>query len=379
MQENNALFGAVYAITEGTDLWMLTYNTSVLLHFDITEMKLLDYHIISKEKIIQEAYLGVAKCGDIIYITPYRESKLVSFDVTSGEIRYIDIPYEAEEVRMNNKFVITVSWKSYLLLVGCGIKGIFYYDTVSGSFTKNMEYWECLQEEGCDVSNPLFSNTYFQKENKVYLPVRFKDIILEVDLAQKEYTIHRLNNDKIALWTIDGYTQGKKEKFLLTTVNDEMLTWSPADGVEGVKNLGLLRGRSNLYERAYHIGGKNYFISACERKVFVESCGQIRELEFEYESRGGYQEGTWFTQFQAVFKWGNDIYFQARSNGQLFRIDTRMDIIYQVDFEVTQEDKKDMLRRIYSSRKLEDTIMENMGFKLDDLLKCISAKKSEDE
>ncbi|MCX4320992.1 MAG: hypothetical protein OSJ44_14960, partial [Lachnospiraceae bacterium] len=203
MQENNALFGAVYAITEGTDLWMLTYNTSVLLHFDIAEMKLLDYHMVSKE-IIQAAYSGMAKCGDIIYITPFKKSNLVSFDVMSGEIRYIDIPYEAEEVRRKNKFVIAAAWKSQLLLVGCGVKGFFYYDTISESFTKNTEYWEYLREEGCDVSNPLFSNTYFQKENKVYLPVRFKDIIFEVDLERREYTIHRLNNDKIALWTIDG-------------------------------------------------------------------------------------------------------------------------------------------------------------------------------
>lgn len=369
IQENNAIFAAKNAIIDRNDLWLLSNDTDVLLHFDFSSLKLLGYHIIPGNKLQQYAHLGLVKSGNIIYIAPYIEDTFMFFDCKSGEMGNISIPYEPGETGKKNKFCIIAAWKNRLALIGHAIKGIFYYDIVSGRFTRDTNYYEELKKAECDVDVILFSDCCFQRENKLYMPIFRKNMILEIDLEECTNKIYKLKHEKeIRLRTIDGYDEKGKEKFLLTTVNDEMLIWSPADGIEKRKELGLLHSAEGLYMRAFHIRGKNYYIAAEERKIFVETDCGIRELEFEYESRGGAREAAGGTQFEAIFKNGKDIFFQARSNGQLFRIDTYTDIICRMDFDVMSEKRKEIIDRVCSCRPITDTLIENMWFGLDNFL-----------
>lgn len=369
-QEDNAVFVAKNVAVDGENLWMLSNDTDVLMHFDFTNLKLLDYHVIPGEKLMQYAHLALAKVGDIIYIVPYRESSLFFWDCAAGELGNIKIPYERDEVGKEEKFNIAVAWKSHLVLVGHTVRGIFYYDTVSGNFVRDMGYLEDLRKTGCDINGVLFSDCYYQKENRLYIPIYSSPVILEIDLETHINTIHKLQDGKeIRLRTIDGYLQGEKEKFLLTTIKDERLIWSAENGVEKRKELGLLHGEEKIYMRAFHIGGKNYYISAYERKVFVEAGDRIQELEFEYESRGGVEEAVEKTQFEVIFKWGQSIYFQARSNGQLFKIDTLSDTICRIDFDVTPEKRKEIVDRVFDRRQIIDILTESSWFRLDDFLK----------
>jgi len=369
-QENNAVFAAKNVITDGKDLWMLSNDTDVLLHFDFASLRLLDYHIMPGKILTQHAHLGLVKGGNIIYIVPYMENTLVSFDCITGKMENINIPYETGEIRKKGKFNIIAIWKNQLVLIGHAIKGIFYYDIVSQSFTRDIEYLDELEKAGCDVNVVLFSDCYCQKDNKLYIPIFYKNMILEIDLEKNINKIHKLKHEEpIRLRTIDRYEENGKEKFLLTTVNDEMLIWSPAGGIEKWRKLGLLRSKEGMYMRAYHVRKKNYYIAAEERKVFVEEDDEIRELEFEYESRGGAKEAAGGTQFEAIFKNGKDIFFQARSNGQLFRIDTAADMICRIDFDVASEKREEIIDRVCNSRPVCDTLIENMWFGLDSFLK----------
>lgn len=381
-QENNAMFTAKSVLVDGNDLWMLTEDTDVLLHFDFKSLKLLDYHILPGEKRIPVAHLGLRKCGDIIYIAPYMESSFIFLNCVSGEMGDISIPYEVGEAGKKRKFCIAAVWKSQLVLVGHGVRGIFYYDTIAGSFTRDIGYLNELKKVGNGCPDLPFSDCYCQKRNKLYIPVYCKNIVLEIDMDKRTNEIYVLQHEKeIRLRTIDVYEQDGDEKFLLTTADDEMLIWSPMDGVEKMRSLGLLCGGEKIYMRAFHVKKKNYYIAAYERKVFVESEDGIRELEFEYEKRGGSAETVGdiqgYIQFEAVFKNGTDIYFQARSNGQLFRIDTATDTVHRMDFDVSPEKREEITDRVCSSRWDVDMIMENAGFGLDGFLKkyvCREAK-----
>lgn len=375
-QKNNSAFAAQDAIIDGNNLWMLTNDTDILLHFNLTGMKLVDYHVVPEEKPVKYAHLRLRKSGDIIYIIPYMESRLFFYDCTSGKTGDISIPYEADEIGKKNKFNIAVVWKSWLVLVGHTIKGLFYYDRLTRSFIKDTAYLDELRKEGCDISAPLFSNCYYQRDNMLYIPVFRKNMILEIDLEKRTNKIHRLNCEKeIKLHTIDGYFRNGQEEFLLTTTNDEMLIWSHANGVEKMEELNLLHGEERIYARALHYGRKKYYIAAYERKVFVEADNGIQELEFEYESRGGFEEAIGFTQFETILKNGTDVYFQARSNGQLFKIDTVTDKIYRTDFEISEDKRKEMIHQVCGSKTITDILAESAGFGLTAFLEVICGKE----
>lgn len=369
-QGNNAIFASKNAIVDGNNLWMLSNDTDVLLHFDFSGLRLMDYHILPGDELLQYAHMGMVKNGDIIYIVPYAGDDLVLFDCKSAEMRSISISYEEGEIKRKDKFCIAAVWKTQLFLIGHSVKGIFCYDVPSGRFARDTSFLKELEKAGCDITTTLFSDCCYQKRDKLYLPVFCANLVLEIDLDKGQNRIYKLNSEKkIELRTIDGYEEGGKEKFLLTTVNDEMLIWSPLDGVEEMRELGLLRNRKGMYSRAFHVGKKNYYIAAGERKVFVEEDNRIEELEFEYENSGGAKEGANGTQFEAVFRNGTDIFFQARSNGQLFKIDTITDMVHRMDFDVTIEKRKEIRDQVYSSRPIADMLIENTWLGLDGFLK----------
>lgn len=375
IQGNNALFATYGAIIDGNDLWILTEGTDVLLHFDLTSMKLLNYYLIPAKNMVSCAHLKIIKVEDVIYAAPFKGKGLAYFNSKTEEIGNIDVPYEIHELEIKNKFNILTAWKSTLVLVGHAVRGIFYYDLSSQRFIRDTTYLEKIKRAGCEKTGILFSDCYCQRKNKLYLPILGSEFVLEADLEHREYKIYKLRHEKqISLRTIDGYVQNGKEKFLLTTTDDEALVWSPADGVESMEKLERLRGKEKIYVRAFHVGEKNYYIAACERKVFVEKEDSIRELGFAYESRGAYDEAEGYTQFEAVFKNGTEIYFQARSNGQIFRIDTTTDTIHRLDFDVTSEQKKEILRRVCHSRTISEMLIENAGFDLDSFLEMYICK-----
>lgn len=382
VQENNALFASLDAVVDGDDLWLLSVDMDVLLHFDFRSLKLLDYHIIPVEKWIPYAHVRLRKCGHNVYIVPYAENSMFFYDCVSREMGKIEFPYQNGESKKRSKFNMVVVWKSCLVIVGRDIRGIFYFDTISERFTKDIGYLVELEKVGCEGSALLFNDCYYQKENKLYIPVLKKNLILEIDLEKRTNKIYELKQEKgIRLRTIDIYEQDGKEKFLLTTVDDEMLIWSPGDGIEKKRALGLLYGEYKAYARAFHVGTKNYYIASHERKVFVEEKDRIRELEFEYERRGGFNEAVGdiqgYSQFNAVFRNGTDIYFQARSNGQLFKINTKIDKIQRVDFDVSLEKREEIIGQVCRSRQTVDVFMENLGFGLEYFLKKYICREDE--
>lgn len=369
MQSDNSLFTGTGVVIDRNDMWILTEDTNAIMHFDLCSMRLLDYHVVLKEKIVQCSHLGLQKNGNILFAIPFSESNLISFDISSYETRYIEIPYRESEADRNNKFSVAISWESYLILAGANIPGIFYYNIVSGRFTRDTRYLDKLEASGCDLSRPLFSENYFQNEENVYIPVYSQNFILKINLKTRTNIIYELKNEnKIELCTIDGFYQNGKEKFLLTTTNDEMLIWNQESGIEEIKKLGVLTVGEKTYKRAFHIKGKNYYISAYERKVFVERNGIIREMEFDYESRCGFDGELGYVQFEVVLKRDEDIFFQARSNGQLFKIDTEADRVYSVEFDVEEEKKEEIISCVCDNREMS-VLYENACLSLDVLLR----------
>lgn len=371
-RKNNGIFASVNAVVDGEDLWMLSIDTDVLLHFDFKSLKLLDYYIIPGETYRRYAHLLLRKAGNIIYVTPGEENSLICFDCVSKKIENIHIPLETDEIWKGNQFNFAAVWQSRLILSGYLGQGIFFYDMTHGSFTRDVGYLGAFKKLGCDLSALQVSYSYCQRKNKLYIPILFTNLILEIDMETCMNHIYELRYGKeLQLRTIDEY--GQDDKFLLTTADDEMLIWSPINGVERLRPLGLLHAQNKMYAQAFHVREKNYYIAAYERRVFVEKDERIRELKFENKDRGRVQEDS--SQFEAIFKNKTDIYFQVRSNGQLFKIDTEIDMICQMDFDVTMEKKKEITDEVCRYRSKFDMSVESAWFDLDIFLKCYVCKQ----
>lgn len=371
IQDNNSIFTSACAIVDGMDLWMLTNETDILCHFNFGNMKLIDCFFVPGDEMLDRSHFVIRKNKNKIYVIPYKAEQLYIFDVLSKKFEECQIPYGKNK---KNKFMIAEACGTHLVMIGHEIHGIICYDEKTDTFVKYTEYLTELEKAGCDISKPLFLDGYCRYENRLYIPVYSTNLVLQLNLEDVTYNIYKLSDKKeIKLRTIDRYDDGG-EKFLLTTVDDEMLVWSINYGIEKIKKLEVLKGNRKAYVRAFYISGKNYYISAWERKVFVENGSQITRLDFDYESRGAFDELN-HTQFEAIFKYGEDIFFQARSNGQIFKIDTRTDKVHCINFCVTQKEKEKIIYQICKYRNKVSLLMESSFCNLNLFLGILCSNK----
>lgn len=373
-QDNNSIFTSASAIVDGTDLWLLTNETDILCHFNLDSMKLMDYFFVPGKEMLDRSHFVIRKNKNKIYIIPYKAEHLYIFDVLSQKFKECQIPYGKNQ---NNKFMIAETYGTYLVMIGHEIHGIIYYDEETDTFVRYTDYLTELESAGCDISKPLFLDGYCRYENRLYIPVFSMNLVLQLNLEDATYNIYELLGEKeIKLRTIDRYNDGG-EKFLLTTVDDEMLIWSINYGIEKMKKLEVLKGDRKAYVRAFCINRKNYYISAWERKVFVENGSQLTRLDFDYENRGAFDELN-YTQFEAIFRCGEDIFFQARSNGQIFKIDTRTDEVNCVNFNVTQEEKEKIIYQVCKYRNKVKLLMESSFCDLNLFLRILYSNEQHD-
>lgn len=367
IQDNNGIFVCRSAIVDGTDLWMLTNETNILCHFDLNNMNLKEYFLVPGEELIENLHLTIRKHGDIIFIIPCKSEYLYFFDVESKKFWKHQIPYDKHK---NNKFVIAETYGSRLIMIGHEVHGIICYDDENDIFTQHTDYLSKLEKEGCDISKPVFLDCYYKQDDKLYIPVYSSNFIVQINLNDISSKVYKLTSDKkIQLHTIDRYNDNG-EKFLLTTTNDEALIWSIDNGIEKMEELKVLKGNDRSYTQALHVNGKNFFISTWERKAFVGDEYEIRELEFDYESEGAVTEFN-HTQFEAIFRYDRDIIFQARSNGQLFKIDTETEEVKCINFNVSQERRREIVDQVIKNRRKIGLLMESSFWKLELFLKRV--------
>lgn len=356
-QKDNRMFLSKGAIIDDGILWMLTEMTDVLLAFDMETMKLKKWIVVPGIEWMQCGYMAMLKSSKGIYAIPFYGEGVYLFD-NFGGVRKIPIPDE-NCFHATGKFLISGVWKNDLAIVGHGVNGIFFYNEVTQKVEKKSDYLTMIAEAGYDNSIPLFSDEYCQVGSSLYIPIYKTNAILKTDIESRTNELIQLEASKvIRIRTIDNFIRDGKNYFLLTTCDDESLIWSPKKGIEEFKKMDLLNGNEKIYHRAYHINEKRYYISALERKVFVDTGVDVFELRFDYELDGAVSELD-HTQFEAVFKSNDNIFFQARSNGQLFRIDTTKDIITRVDFNISVEEKRKIILNLCAAKKMISTKEES--------------------
>lgn len=372
LQDDSSLFLSMDALIDGDHLWLLSCEPDILLNFDFNSMKLRDYYIVPGEDVVQYAHLELENIGDVIYIVPYMKEGLYYLDRETNALKEIRIPYAEGETEKNCKFAFSTTWQSYLVLVGHAIQGIFYYDEKNNTFTRETGYLRELKKAGCDISKPLFGGWRYQSGEELLIPVYDSNFILQMNLERREYKIFELSAGKeIRLCTIDAFEETGKRKYFLTTTNDEMLIWSPETGVEKMKELEMLGGDgTKRYLQALCANGKRYYLPSNERRIFVEDDDKIKELPYEYETRGSFAEVR-EPQFGAIVRFEDNIFFQARSNGQIFKIDTKEDKICRIDFDVMAEKKDEIISKLHHHRKRINCLKESSFYRLDNYIKMI--------
>lgn len=364
----NIFFVSKNVLVEEDSLWMLTNDTNVLCQFDLSSMKYLSSFVLPEKKITQYGHYSFTKVGKNVYVLPFINEDMFVIDIQTGEIKREKIPYKNSEKTQYGKFRIIGNDDNKILMIGHNIKGIFVYD--DKGFRVSYKYLDILKGAGIDITqeDSFFSDCYLQLGSKIYIPLYKNNYLFIVNIENESYQIIKMD-EEIRLRTIDIINE-KEAIFLFTTVDDERVIWSLKKGIIEKRKLNVLNLGEKIYIRAYYINNKYYYISAYERKIFVEKDYKMLEIPFEYPNGEILEEGI-FTQFEAVFKNGKNIFFQARSDGSVFYIDTESDSIKRKDINISQEQKNSLIKETYYGKKNEDVWKENYCLNLSNFIEIV--------
>lgn len=363
MKSNNKIFVSRGNAIDNNSLWMVTNDTDILCHFDFETMELKEWHVVPTEILDQYAH-GLLKFKKNLYLIPNYGKEMFIYKTEKKEFEKVEVPF-GEEANKPAKFVISTGYANKIFMVGHNIEGIYCYDECNKSFIITKAYLKKIKKYNDCGESPYFSDCYVKIGKMLYIPLYHRSLILIFDMESLETEVVDIG-ENIYLKTIDYIGD---DRFFLTTCNDERLLWSREEGVQERRTLDQLIGQLKIYDRAFYEHEKYYYIASCERKVFVEKGGIITELPFSYDKNSPFTEGTVYTQFEAIFRFRGSIFFQARSNGQLYKIDTLTDIISEVDFSVPVEEKKKIKLNSYKERKKLGVAREDDLFDLSNFIK----------
>ncbi|MBP3802718.1 MAG: hypothetical protein J6I76_02295 [Oribacterium sp.] len=361
---NNSFLVSKNILLENNRLWMLTNMANVLCEFSFPGMKLEKYYVLPMDTVIEYGCHSFVKMNNTFFVLPFYDKEFIVVDTDNNKTYTELIPYADDESDRKGKFHIAVENSGKILMVGHNISGFFYY--VNDMFHVDYSYITNITNAGVKVDNlPLFSECFTQSNEYVYIPVLGQKIIVEVNIVTEKYKVYDLKND-IQIRTIDLIDENT---FFLTTMCGEKVIWSKTEGIQEYKNLNLLEGDERWYMRAFYVNGKFYYISGCERKIFVEKNGVISELYFDYPMDGAYPIG--WTQFEAIYKKDDLIIVQTRSDGTIFCINTKTDEINKVCFNISLCEKNNLIRDAYSNKKIGEILDERKDFNLNNFISFI--------
>ena len=363
----NFMFADSYFFVDEGDLWLLTSYTDVLMHFSFPDMTLIEYFILPVQHLQKYVHYRLENTKEGIYILPHLADNIFYFDKHTKMWTEIPLPPLEKQFTQKRKIRMSVSWNGTLFLLGYDIPFVYFLDEVSGGIVSDHTYLDVIQAAGAEKRETIFSYCACRNKNKFYIPLIGQAFIFCMDLEERSfYCFHVTKGDEVRICTIDKY--GDDEKFLLTTYDDEKIIWSPENGVEELRKIGLLN-QGDSYLRAYHIGDKNYYIPANERKIYVEQGTDIREIPYVCTPNTKYPEYV-AAQYGEVYLNGSKIIFQTRS-GELFVLDTVIDEIHAAEFRVSSDEQRGIKKEILETREIPLCVNEQSCFCLEDYMKSI--------
>lgn len=361
------MFASSSLLIENGDMWLLTSHTDILMRFRISDMRLEEYYIVPAEYLQKDVHVKLENTSNGIYILPCIGNRLFFFNKSVKKIKEISLSILEQKFAEKRKFHISAFWNRHLFLVGHDIECIYILNEETGHISKEKTYLDILRIAGAKTEGTIFSDCAYQDGNMFYMPLIGQSFILCMNLDDRTFNTFRISGKKkIRLCTIDKYQDD--DKFLLTTLNDEKIIWSPKKGLIEWKDLGIL-GKEKSYLRAYHINNKNYYIPTKERKIYVEKEGIIKMIPYVYPLNLKYPEYDTI-QYEVVERFADVIYFQTR-DGHLFYIDTIKDEICDMRFYVSSEKRKEIKGKILDARNIPAVVEEKYCFYLEDYLEMI--------
>ena len=336
-----------------TSIWILTDYANAVVEIDK------ETHFIKNIVYLPEEckiYLSVSFiiADNWLYLAPYSSENFWRINVITKQIEKIDINLTQAEKMYKRKFTIIFRYRDSLILVGNELDYFLVYNLRDGKIKKINGYKEELEKRKT-AKDVFFTENYVVVDNNAYFPIRNSNSILTLDLEKETFNIFTLENINGGLYTIEY----DKENFILTDGNDEEIVWNPLYGILINKKNNFICVRNKRYRTVEFCNGKWFYFGGFEGKIGIRRSStslQIEMVDFDYPEKKLF-DGSFYT-FKFVKKNNNQIFFQIRSTGQCYVLDTLSETIHEYSIKIPEK-IEDILNKKIVKNNYQNYMKEN--------------------
>lgn len=367
---HNEFLVSKYAFAENGYIWMLTEQTEILCCIDIQRRKPITYLVIPGIRTEDNSDMIMKNTRDSVFFSSCNDMRLFKFEKNKHVFINIFDTIGIKGKLKRGCYELIGAYADCLVFFLKESESIVYFDVNTGNMFEDIEVFSELKKNGVEINEHIFSESFFQDDDKLYIPINEQNFIMMINISKQSYNIYQLSNDiNFKLITIDKDTLNGD--FLLTTKENQGIVWNPDEGIKRVMEF-KNTNQNNVYRDAFSVNGHNYYIPAYKRNIYAEVSDELKEMKFDFpDVEGKFRENV-FEQYRACFKYENYVFFQARTNGQMYFIDTENNLIQEYNVEITHEEKANYIVGSYREHKKPDFYTEEYDFALSDYLGFMS-------
>ncbi len=303
------------ALLIGDKLWMMSIRNDVLMCFDWKKKRNIKCYSLPSNDIVEYAHVSIVAANNKIYIFPLYGKGLYVFDVDNERLAEIG----NEDNIIGNDIGVCISEE---------INGdIIFFERKSNSVYKidgktekissiGENLYSLLEENGFDVGIPQFNWMYCRVNDDIYVPINNSNHFVCFDMNTYQVNIYSLDNKKeiSSLCSWDNHV-------VFTTKGNGRIIWKEGKIID-IKKEGYIADSKYGFLHPISVKDRIYYIPWNERTLFVESDNSVNKIEIPYSVKNNiFPEGE-YSQYEAIFTDGENLFLQSRNNGEIYCVDS---------------------------------------------------------
>lgn len=359
------LLKSANAIIDENRMWLLSNIACGLIEISLDTYEIIDFYPIPDEHIHEYKYFAFTILNKIIYICPHDGDILYTFDIDNKQYDFYRIPLNKDDLCKKGKFRVIAACKDKVALIGYELPEIYYFSVEDKKFRRETRYNQLICQLKMDDNSKLVNWGYCRESDKLIATCFKKTVIFLIDLVTESVDYKRINCNSDGFRSISKNSEG----YVLTDDEGKILFLDNQFNVNKVIDLKDDFGINVLEKVHRYIYGKegNLILFPWADGHIISNYEKEIRVMFDYNDDSSFKNLN-YSRWEFFVENGNDILFQERTTGYIYRIDKASRRIEKLLLKVNDGLISKMNERVLNS---SGELMESKGININQLIELI--------
>ncbi len=345
-------------------LYLASEYVNALLEIDLENNNQVVIYSFPHEENVGPLYWSFKLIDGRIWFAPFNAGELLIFDCTNKEFCKIsNITLDSEKNR-EGKFINIFHYGEFAYLIGENINSILKINIYTGEIVRLDQYIKLFEEKGIPrnsyfelptkqtvlVSNYSFADKCDVYDDKMYIPLRYINYVLVLDLLKDEFSLIyidcKIGRGYSHICISDG-------EVMLSGRNDNCIILDLKNGTKKEIYNGYIEGDAKAYDNILSKDSKKIFFCTNEEILWIrdESSEKVKRIKCKLDNEYWHPRGA-YNSFGFKIVNGNDVFFQTRADAKIYRLNIANESIEEICVDISHNYYNKMVKEVIGNGKV---------------------------